>query len=75
MEAIGVVISLLVKWYKAGATNKHRFVGFAASLVVSCFWIYYFINNNQNWLAGHSFVGMSIAVRGLINNRKTEVCK
>jgi len=69
IEAIGVIVSLIFKWYKASGKKQHRYIGFVMSIVLSCFWIFFFLNRGLCWLAFYSCVGAGICCRGIWNNR------
>lgn len=72
MEFFGVLVSICTKWFKSSALEKHRKTGFILTLMLSVYWIVFFILNEQYWLSFHSVTTFSMAVRGVFNNNKKQ---
>lgn len=70
VECIGVILAFIMKWLRAGKTNKSRLYGFLGVFIVTSYWAIYFIYHNQYWLAFYNVVGFICAIRGVFNNRK-----
>ena len=70
IECIGVIFAFIMKWLRAGKTNRIRFYGFLGVFVATPYWTVYFILHNQYWLALYNAVGFICAIRGVWNNRK-----
>ena len=69
IEAFGVLIAVINKWYKSSRFQKHRYVGFIGTVFVAIYWSIYFGFQSMWWLAIYNVLNLVIAVRGVKNNR------
>jgi len=69
LECMGVLLSLLTRWYIAGARKKQRRTGFILTIFAASYWFLFFAYCNLWWLVLYNIINISIAIRGIRNNK------
>jgi hypothetical protein len=68
-EFIGVVFSLVSRWYLTGNSNKARIIGFSVSIVAFLYWAVYYALAGMPWLMLNAIGIVGFSIRGLFNNK------
>jgi hypothetical protein len=70
LEWVGVVISWLVKWFKASDKMDVRKLGYYVACFLNVYWGYYFFKQGQYGFVTNAVVNMLIVARGIRNNTR-----
>lgn len=69
IEAFGVFIAVINKWFKSSRFKKHRYTGFVGTVFVAGYWSIYFGLHSMWWLTIYNILNIAIAIRGIRNNK------